>query len=89
VGRRRVALQAYLDEVVRPTLPVLPCDEAAAAWHARERARIEALGRPAPFVDGQIAAIAHANQLVLVTLNTEDFAGFRGIALENWATPPK
>jgi tRNA(fMet)-specific endonuclease VapC len=88
-GRRRVALQAYLDDVVRASFPVLPYDESAAAWHGRERARLERLGRPSAFVDGQIAAIAHANQLVLVTLNTEDFAGFRGIALENWATPPK
>ncbi len=61
------------------------CDEGAATWHAQERARLEALGRPAPFVDGQIAAIAHANQLVLVTLNTKDFASYKDLTVETWA----
>ena len=75
-GKRRDALETYLNDVVRAMFPVLPYDEAAATWHAHERARLEALGRPAPFVDGQIAAIAHANQLVLVTLNSDpEFCG--------------
>ena len=54
-----------------------PDDEVAVAWHGHERARPEALGRPAPFADGQIAAIAHVNDLVLVTLNTRAFARFK------------
>src|SRR6266851_2229451 len=41
--------------------------EAAATWHGEESARLEALGRPAPFADGQVAAIAHVNGLVLAT----------------------
>jgi len=77
-GRRRAALDAYLEEVVRGSFPILPYDEAAAAWHGRERARLEALGRPAPFVDGQIAAIARVQGLVLVTTNLRDFARFKG-----------
>jgi tRNA(fMet)-specific endonuclease VapC len=83
-GKRRVALEAYLEEVVRRSFPILPYDEAAAAWHGRERARLERLGRPAPYVDGQIAATAHVHGLVLVTANTEDFARFRGIEVRDW-----
>ena len=84
-GRRRAALETYLQDVIRASFPILPYDAAAAAWHGLERARLEALGRPAPFADGQIAAIAHVNDLVLVTLNTRDFARFKGIAVENWS----
>ncbi len=84
-GKRRSGLEAYLDKVVRATFPILPYDDVAATWHGQERARLEALGRPTPYVDGQIAAIAHANQLVLVTLNTKDFASYMGLEVENWA----
>jgi len=84
-GRRRAALETYLHDVIRASFPILPYDEAAAAWHGHERARLEALGRPAPFVDGQIAAIAHVNDLVLVTLNARDFGRFNEIAVEDWS----
>lgn len=84
-GKRRAALENYLRDVVGASFPVLPYDEAAARWHGEERARLEALGRPAPFVDGQIAAIAHANGLILVTTNTKDFARFKELTVENWA----
>ena len=60
-------------------------DEAAATWHGAERARLEALGRPAPFVDGQIAAIAKVHGLVLATTNDKDFARFKGLTVENWS----
>ena len=56
----------------------------AAGWHGQERARLEALGKSAPFVDGQIAAIAQVNELVLVTANIKDFSQFRGLKVENW-----
>jgi tRNA(fMet)-specific endonuclease VapC len=88
-GRRRVALEAYLYEVVRGSFPILPYDEIAATWHGHERARLEALGRPALYVDGQIAAIARVNELVLVTANAKDFARFKELTIENWCDSPK
>lgn len=84
-GKRRTALEAYLRDVVRPSFPTLPYDAAAATWHGEERARLEAVGRPAPFVDGQIAAIAHVHGLVLVTTNEADFRVFKGVTVENWS----
>jgi len=84
-GKRRAALETYLHDVVQASFPILPYDEVAAAWHGRERARLEALGRPAPYADGQIAAIAHANGLVLVTVNARDFTRFKGLEVENWS----
>ena len=57
---------------------------AAADWHAAERARLTGLGRTPPFVDGQIAAIAHVNGLVLVTANVADFRHFADLSVEDW-----
>jgi len=84
-GARRNALEAYLHGVVQASFPILPYDEAAATWHGHERARLDLLGRPAPYVDGQIAAIAHGNGLVLVTTNTKDYGGFKDLEVEDWS----
>jgi tRNA(fMet)-specific endonuclease VapC len=90
-GKRRRAIGAYLRDVIHVSFPILPYDEAAASWHGEERARLEALGRPTPFVDAQIAAVAYVNDLVLVTINEQDFERFKGLRVENWASrrPPK
>lgn len=85
-GKRRSALESYLHDVVQVSFPILPYDEVAAAWHSQERARLEGVGKCAPYVDGQIAAIAHANGLVLVTVNTKDFTPFfKDLTVENWS----
>lgn len=65
-------------------MPILPYNQAAAEWHAKERARLEAIGRTPPFLDGQIAATAKANDLVLVTANRSHFEIFEGLQIENW-----
>lgn len=84
-GKRRSAIEAYLQDVVLASFPVLAYDESAAHWHGIERARLEAIGKPAPFVDGQIAAIAHVNELTLITTNVKDFARFKNVDVENWS----
>lgn len=81
---RRDRITHYLTQVVGATIPVLPYDETAAHWHGSERARLVALGRTPPFADGQIAAIAHTHQLILVTFNRADYADFSGLTLEDW-----
>jgi len=84
VSRRRSAIERYLDEIVFATMPILPYDQAAAAWHASERARLSSRGTPPSFADGQIAATARVNELVLVTLNTVDFRRFEGVRVVSW-----
>jgi len=84
-SKKRNAIEQYLHHVVSSKINILPYDEAASLWHAKERARLEAIGRTPPFVDGQIAAIAKVNGLVLVTRNTKDFEMFSGLQLENWS----
>jgi len=88
-GKRRTALEAYLREVVYLSFPILPYDAAASAWHADERARLDGKGTPAPFVDGQIAAIAKSNDLILVTANIRDFQRFQGLPIESWSSRKK
>ena len=77
-GKRRSALETYLQDVVQATFPILPYDEAAAAWHGHERARLDALGQPAPYVDGQIAAIARINGLTVGHDQHQRFRPFQG-----------
>jgi tRNA(fMet)-specific endonuclease VapC len=83
-GARKQLIEKYLDDVVAATLPLLPYDANAAAWHAEERARLEKKGRTPPFVDGMIAAVAAVHGLTLVTSNTADYQGFEGLALVDW-----
>jgi tRNA(fMet)-specific endonuclease VapC len=84
-GKRRTGLEEYLHGVIRRSFPVLPYDDAAAEWHGKERARLEETGRPPPFVDGQIAAIARTRGLTLVTANTKDFQWFADLQTADWS----
>lgn len=84
-GKRRRAITEYLQDVVGVSFRILPYDAKAATWHGQERARLEKLGMPAPFVDGQIAAIAHTNDLILVTQNAKDFKEFQALEVRDWS----
>jgi tRNA(fMet)-specific endonuclease VapC len=84
LSHRRTIIEAYLNELLVDAIPILPYGVEAAEWHAGERSRLVALGLTPPFADGQIAAVAAVNGLVLVTRNVADFALFRGLYIENW-----
>ena len=84
-SRRRDAIERYIEDVVRTSFPVIGYDREAADWHALERARLSADDRTPPFVDGQIAAIAHVNSLTVITSNTSDFRVFQGLRVQSWA----
>ena len=87
-GRRRNRLNSYLQALLASGLTVLPYDRDAALWHGAQRARLEAKGQCPAFADGQIAAIAATQTLVLVTRNTADFAAFEGLEVRNWFSQP-
>ncbi len=82
---RRAMIERYLHDVVRQAIPILDYDARAAQWHAAERARLAAIGVTPPFVDGQIAAVAVVNGLVLATLNRADFRCYEGLKLADWS----
>jgi len=83
-SRRRSAIETYLATVVAPSLPILPYDDKAAAWHASERARLTARGLTPSFTDGQIASIARVHGLILVTANRDDFERFEQLEVIDW-----
>lgn len=84
VSKRKKQLQSYLAMLLANGLIVLPYDQAAADWYAKERARLQRHGLTCAYADGEIAAIAATQQLILVTRNTLDFGNFRNLALQNW-----
>jgi tRNA(fMet)-specific endonuclease VapC len=83
-GKRRDAIDTYLHEVVKASFAILAYDEAAATWHGHERARLEGVGKSAPFTDGLIASIAYVNGLTLVTFNLKDFTRFKDLSVTTW-----
>ena len=85
VSARRSETARYIFETLGPTLQILDYDRRAAEWHAAERARLSLIGLTPPFVDGQIAAVAFTNGLILVTGDTSGFANFRGLQVESWS----
>jgi tRNA(fMet)-specific endonuclease VapC len=85
-SRRRQSIQQYLTEVVQPNFPILPYTPEAAVWHASERARLSVIGQTPAFQDGQIAATAAVNNLIIVTNNVSDYANFQDLTIENWFT---
>jgi tRNA(fMet)-specific endonuclease VapC len=82
-SRRKADIEDYLFDVVR-LMPILPYDQAAAEWHAKERVRLTAIGRTPPMLDGQIAATAAVHELILVTSNQAHFEPFEGLQVEDW-----
>ena len=62
----------------------LPFEDQAALIHGRIRAQLAATGKPIGPYDLQIAAIALANDLTLVTNNTREFCRVDGLKLEDW-----
>lgn len=62
----------------------MPFDDAAAVVYAEIRAALAQAGKPIGPNDLQIAAIALANDLTLVTHNTREFSRVQGLKLADW-----
>jgi len=77
---RNFALQqAFLEQFVS-----LPFDDLAAKTFGVIRSQLEIKGTPIGAYDLQIAAIALANNLILVTHNTQEFRRVEGLQVEDW-----
>ena len=63
---------------------IIPLDPEAARIAGRIRAELAASGTPIGPYDLQIAAIAMANNLILVTHNTREFGRVNGLQIEDW-----
>ncbi|BAY78721.1 putative PilT protein [Nostoc linckia NIES-25] len=62
----------------------LPFDDIAAEIFGDIRSHLANLGTPIGPYDLQIAAIALANNLILVTHNIDEFARVQGLWVEDW-----
>lgn len=83
-SKRKTALQSYLLTLQDSGLVILPYDQIAAEWYAKQRATLKTQGRIPAYADGEIAAIAAVNNLTLVTHNIDDFSDFNKLELEDW-----
>jgi len=77
--RALIRQRAFLNRYVS-----LPFDDAAADVFAQIRAQVFRVGTPIGPFDIQIAAIALANNLTLMTHNTREFARIEGLSLDDW-----
>jgi tRNA(fMet)-specific endonuclease VapC len=74
-------LQVFFSELIS-----LPFDGVAAEICGKIRATLQAEGTPIGSYDFQIAAIAIANNLTLVTHNTKEFERVPGLSIVDWQT---
>lgn len=73
-----------LQEVLLPAVNVIGFDAKAAYVCGRLRADLEKAGTPLSLADLEIAAIAMANDLCLVSGNTRHFSRIPDLKQENW-----
>ena len=67
-------------------LDLYPFDESAAGKYAVVRTQLERQGTPISERDTQIAAIAMANNLTVVTHNVKEFLRIKELKVEDWAS---
>ena len=86
-GAKKEKLRSFIMDSVQSSFPIIPYDEHAAWVNADITEQLIHLGKPTPILDTQIASIAIANNLILVTDNIKDFQIFceyGKLMLENW-----
>jgi predicted nucleic acid-binding protein len=87
-GRKRADRIMRADEMFADDFRgrILPFDERAAGHYADIAATRERLGRPIQPVDAQIAGIARAHGMTVVTRDVGDFAGCGIDVVNPWAS---
>ena len=86
-GKRKTGLFDYLVENVQKMYEIIPFDASCASIYSDLAQKLKETGSPAPQFDLLIAATAIANNLILVTRNTQDFeaiAKVSNLMIENW-----
>ena len=84
--RQSAVIAADIERVVASAGAVLPFDREAAEVYGPLRARLEREGRSLAAPDLQIASIALARDLTLITGNVRHFGRVPGLRVENWLT---
>ncbi len=79
--------QFYLDNLIKillPSINVLNFDADAAFVYGKIREGLVKSGNIISNTDIQIASIAIANELILITRNTRHFQNIKELQIENW-----
>ena len=90
-GKRKNDLMSFLIDYVQPSFDIISYDISAAHINADIVSKLLAEGNPTPILDTQIASIAIANNMILVTQNTKDFKVFTekcSLMMEDWSKNP-
>jgi toxin FitB len=76
-GNRRVQLEQAFNKAIIESFKyrILSFDESAAHVYGKIMSKRKGLGRPLGILDGQIAAIAYTQGLIIATRNVNDFTG--------------
>lgn len=87
-GKKRDFLFSKIIDEIQEAFPVIQLDNHAAWIQADLRARLKESGKKIDYPNTEIAAIAIANQMILVTRNTKHFEPIAEINsvfhFENW-----
>ena len=86
-GIKKKYLEKFLKDDVHDNFKIKIFTEKASDIQASLRAKLEKIGCPTQKEDSQIAAIALANHMVLVTRNTKHFTAIQEVSdlqVENW-----
>lgn len=86
-GNLKELIKDYLMTVVAPNFSVLAFDDKAAWVHAELQAKLEKKGINIPILNLQTASCAIANNMILVTKNTDlymEICKNSSLQLENW-----
>lgn len=86
-GKRKQSLKEYLEKTIVPFYDFLSYDIVSARIQAELSAKLQSIGKLTPYQDTQIASIAIANNLILVTRNIKDFENIvkvSNLKIENW-----
>jgi len=84
---QRVTANAARVKTLGQSIEVAPISAAVAETFGMIKAALESAGNRLDDFDLAIAATALANNLILVTNNTENFSRIEGLKIENWTMP--
>lgn len=73
-----------LKTILLPVINILPFNGRAAYFYGKIRAGLEADGQIISHADIQIASIAFANKLTIITGNIKHFSRIPGLVVEDW-----
>ena len=85
-SKRLVSLRTKLNSLMQ-VIPTRPLPPGVARHYGKIRSTFEKKGTPIGGNDLWLAAHALAEDLVLVTNNTQEFARVDGLKLKNWVVP--